>query len=155
MRPGFMFTTVLHKKLLFIIPWLNSQFYKTVTLWSVWLSLKLSWKGMNSKQLRKPSCSFGLRELNSSLIDWLIDHCMTNRSKTWPPCRIVSILQFALLTVTFFECPWSAFLCDKEIYWLASWQKPHLNHTWEAPVKEKFISRCIYGSHPTWDMLQL
>lgn len=32
--------------------------------------LKLGWKGMSFKQLRKPSCDFGLRGLNSSLIDW-------------------------------------------------------------------------------------
>lgn len=34
--------------------------------------LKLGWKDMSLKQLRKKSCSFGLRVLNSSLIDFFL-----------------------------------------------------------------------------------
>lgn len=144
------------KKLLFIIPWLNSQFNKTVTLRSAWPSLKLSWKGMTLKQLRKASCSFGSGDW-TPLTDWLADHCMINKNMAeMSPCFRVElwrIIQFALLTVTLFECLWSTFLCGKEIYWLASWQKPHLNYTWQGPFEEMSISRWIYGSHPTWDML--
>lgn len=146
------------KKLLFIIPWLNSQFNRTVTLRCLAKSQpKRGWKGMSLKQLRKPSCSLGSGDWTPHwLIDWLT---IVWYMKTWlSPCFPVElwrIIQFALLMVTVFECPWSAFLCDKEIYWLASWQKSHLNYSWQGPAEEKLINRCIYGSHPTWDMLQL
>lgn len=119
----------------------------TVALLSVWPS----WAGrafMSPKQLRIPSCKFGLRKLNSSLTDWALygmDQNMTELSScfTFESWRIN---QFTFLTAPFFECTFSVHSkCEKRsvkrrvIYWLCSKSSIPITR-WRDLVKKNLIS---------------
>lgn len=147
MFPGFVLTIVLHNPsfFFFMIPWLNSQFNRTLLHSEVFgqVSTSAGLEGHESKAVKNPILQLWVQEIELlidwSLYDWYWAEFMLPCwiSKEYSVCLSYSYL----LWVHFFCCSMKRRVID----WLHG--KSHISITHgRDPIKKKLISRCIIAT---------